>query len=192
MENAGSAKGRAATSRTRSIAYVGLTMAVLAVSAWVVVPLGPVPFTLQTFAIVLAVLVLSPKEAVASLAGYLALGAVGLPVFSGMRGGIGVLAGPTGGFLWGFLLGAAAAAAFHAACARRGAAFDFASGALAVGVCYVCGWVQYMAVMGAGPVEALLVSVAPFVVIDAIKVAAAVGVARAVANASGRNLRSAR
>ena len=88
-------------SRTRSIAFVGLSMALLAVSAWISIPVGPVPFTLQTFVVVFAFLVLTPRECVAALTGYLALGAIGLPLFSSMRGGIGVLAGPTGGFLWG-------------------------------------------------------------------------------------------
>lgn len=98
--------------RTRSVAFVGLTIAIMAVSAWVVVPLGPIPFTLQMFAIAFAIVVLSPKEAIAAITGYLLLGAVGVPVFSGMRGGIGVLAGPTGGFLWGYLFGVAAAVLF--------------------------------------------------------------------------------
>ena len=84
-----------ATQRTRSVVFVGLTIAIMAVSAWVVVPLGPIPFTLQMFAITFAIVVLSPKEAIAAITGYLLLGAVGVPVFSGMRGGIGVLAGPT-------------------------------------------------------------------------------------------------
>ena len=85
-------KKTAAGSRTRSIAFVALTVAITAVSAWVTVPLGPVPFTLQIFAVAFMVLVLQPKEAVAAITAYLVLGAVGVPVFSGMRGGIGVLA----------------------------------------------------------------------------------------------------
>ena len=112
-----------ASARTRSVAFVGLTIAIMAVSAWVTVPLGPVPFTLQMFAITFAIVVLSPKEAIAAITGYLLLGAVGVPVFSGMRGGIGVLAGPTGGFLWGYLLGVAAASLFlYAARTRFGQA----------------------------------------------------------------------
>lgn len=99
----------AAPSRTRSIAFVGLTVAIMAVSAWITVPLGPVPFTLQMFAVTFAIVLLTPTQALAAISGYLLLGAVGLPVFSGMRGGIGVLAGPTGGFLWGYLFGVAAA-----------------------------------------------------------------------------------
>ena len=110
-----------ASARTRSVAFVGLTIAIMAVSAWVTVPLGPVPFTLQMFAITFAIVVLRPKEAIAAIAGYLLLGAVGVPVFSGMRGGLGVLAGPTGGFLWGYLLGVSAAVLFlHLARPGRG------------------------------------------------------------------------
>lgn len=114
-----------ASARTRSVAFVGLTIAIMAVSAWVTVPLGPIPFTLQMFAIVFAIVVLSPKEAIAAITGYLLLGAIGVPVFSGMRGGIGVLAGPTGGFLWGYLLGVAAAALFlYVVRTRFGASAD--------------------------------------------------------------------
>lgn len=97
-------------SRARSIAFVGLTVAIMAVSAWVSIPIGPVPVTLQMFAVTFAIVLLSPKEAIAAIVCYLALGAVGVPVFSGMRGGIGILAGATGGFLWGYLFGVAAAA----------------------------------------------------------------------------------
>lgn len=110
MESTRTSSG--AAQRTRSVAFVGLTIAIMAVSAWVVVPIGPIPFTLQMFAITFAVVVLSPKEAIAAITGYLLMGAVGVPVFSGMRGGIGVLAGPTGGFLWGYVFGVAAASLF--------------------------------------------------------------------------------
>lgn len=111
------------TSNARSVSFVGLTIAIMAVSAWVTVPLGPVPFTLQMFAIVFAVAVLKPREAIAAMAGYLILGAVGLPVFSGMRGGLGILAGPTGGFLWGSFFGVAVAAPLlHALRSRFGLA----------------------------------------------------------------------
>lgn len=106
--NRASASSQAPT-RARSIAYVALTIAIMAVSAWITVPLGPIPFTLQMFAFTFAIVVLRPSEAMAATLGYLALGAIGVPVFSGMRGGIGVLMGPTGGFLWGYIFGVAAA-----------------------------------------------------------------------------------
>ncbi len=195
------AKRRAkGSSRTRSIAFVGLSIAMLAVSAWISIPVGPVPFTLQTFVVVFAFLVLSPRECVAALTGYLALGAVGLPMFSSMRGGIGVLAGPTGGFLWGFLLGAAAAIVLRFALSsivrRRGASassgkgaatcamgIDLAAGFLFLAVTYLCGWVQLVAVAAIGPEAAFVAAVGPFVPIDAVKLVAAVLCARAVNSA---------
>lgn len=202
-------------SRARSIAFTGLTIALMAVSAWVTIPIGAVPVTLQMFAVTFAIVVLSPKEAIAAITGYLLLGAVGVPVFAGMRGGVGVLAGPTGGFLWGYLFGVAAAVLLlHVARTRwgwgidkpqgsascdggdvveesasavrrfgrfvRAAGVEIAAGVLFTAISYLCGWAQYMAVAGVGPVAALLVCVAPFVVIDLVKILAAVACARAV------------
>ena len=194
-------------SHTRSIAFIGLTIAIMAVSAWVTVPLGPIPFTLQMFAVTFAIVVLKPQEAIAAIVGYLLLGAIGVPVFSGMRGGVGVLAGPTGGFLWGYLFGVAAAVLLlmvvRSRSARREAQADPASAAALTGVqkalgflrvagveiiagilftaiSYLCGWAQYMAVAGVGPEAAFLACVAPFVVVDLIKIVAAVACARAV------------
>ena len=194
-------------SRTRSIAFIGLTIAIMAVSAWVTVPLGPIPFTLQMFAVTFAIVVLKPQEAIAAIVGYLLLGAIGVPVFSGMRGGVGVLAGPTGGFLWGYLFGVAAAVLLlmvvRSRSARREAQADPASAAALTGVqkalgflrvagveiiagilftaiSYLCGWAQYMAVAGVGPEAAFLACVAPFVVVDLIKIVVAVACARAV------------
>lgn len=194
-------------SRTRSIAFVGLTIAIMAVSAWVTVPLGPIPFTLQMFAVTFAIVVLKSQEAIAAIVGYLLLGAIGVPVFSGMRGGVGVLAGPTGGFLWGYLFGVAAAVLLlmvvRSRSARREAQADPASAAALTGmqkalgflrvagveivagilftaISYLCGWAQYMAVAGVGPEAAFLACIAPFVVVDLIKIVAAVACARAV------------
>lgn len=190
MEEAKKRTGSAV--RMRSIAFVGLTIALMAVSAWVSIPLGPVPFTLQTFVMVFALLALKPRECVAALAGYLVLGAVGLPVFSSMRGGIGVLAGPTGGFLWGFLLGAAAALLFLQVMkpflekrneGRRSFAIDLAAGVLFLLVSYACGWVQLMAVAALSPAAAFATAIAPFVLLDAVKLVVAVCTARAVRRA---------
>ncbi|WP_165044921.1 biotin transporter BioY [Adlercreutzia sp. ZJ138] len=192
-------------SHARSIAFIALTVAIMAVSAWVTIPIGPIPVTLQMFAVTFAIVVLSPKESIIAIACYLALGAVGVPVFSGMRGGIGVLAGPTGGFLWGYLIGVAAAALLlwvvrghvSAKAAReqaeaagkgiagwlRAFAFEILAGVLFTVISYVCGCVQYMAVAGVGPLEAIAVCVAPFVIIDFCKILAAVACANAVLRA---------
>ena len=176
-------------SRTRSIAFVALTIAIMAVSAAISIPIGPVPFTLQMFAITFAIIVLTPKQALCAIAGYLALGAIGVPVFSGMRGGFGILLGPTGGFLWGYLAGVALAVGFLAFMRSRGIdnfATGVAAGMLFTLVAYVCGWAQYMAVANVGPAASFAVTVAPFVIVDIIKVVAATAVARAVIRAVPR------
>jgi len=189
MENVGNKQIKpltATASHSRSVAFTALSIAIIAVSAWITVPIGPVPFTLQMFAVTFAILVLAPKQAIGAIAGYLALGAIGVPVFSGMRGGIGVLMGPTGGFLWGYLIGVTLAVAVLALFRRRGID-NFAVGVLCglvfTAVAYVCGWFQYMFVANVGPMESFLVCVAPFVVVDIVKVVAATAVARTVIRA---------
>ena len=173
-------------SRTRSLAFIALSVAIMAVSAWITVPIGTVPFTLQIFALIFALLVLEPRECLAAVACYLALGAVGVPVFSSMRGGIGVLAGPTGGFLWGYLIGACAAL-FLLMAMRKSAlppklsfVCDALAGMLFIIVTYLCGWAQYMVVMGVSAKLAFVSAIAPFVLIDFAKLIAAVACARAV------------
>lgn len=81
-------------------------IALIALSAQITIPLGPVPFTLQVGVVVLVALLCSPREALCALCGYVLLGAIGFPVFSGAHGGIGVLMGPTGGFIYGFIVAA--------------------------------------------------------------------------------------
>ena len=74
--------------------------ALIAVLAQISVPIGPVPFTLQNFAIGLIATVFRPREAVLSVGLYLLLGAIGLPVFAGGGAGFHVLVGPSAGYLW--------------------------------------------------------------------------------------------
>ena len=88
--------------RTLDLAYIGLFAALTAVCAQITVP-AAVPFTLQTLALFLAVGLLGWKRGALAMAVYLGIGALGVPVFSGLGGGLGVLVGPTGGFLWSFL-----------------------------------------------------------------------------------------
>ena len=91
--------------KVRPMARAALFAALMAVSAWLSIPLPPVRFTLQTLAMLLALGLLGGKWGSLSICLYLLLGVVGLPVFSGFRSGIGAMLDATGGFLWGFLLG---------------------------------------------------------------------------------------
>lgn len=92
-------------SSTRALAYTGLFAALIAVGAFVTIPLGPVPFTLQVLFVLLAGLVLGPRLGSVSVLVYLTLGLFA-PVYHGGTSGIAVLAGPTGGYLFGFVLAA--------------------------------------------------------------------------------------
>ena len=88
------------------LVWTGLLAALMAAGAAITIPLGPlspVPVTLQTLFVQLAGLVLGPRGGLMAVGLYLLAGALGLPVFSGGKGGLAVLFGPTGGFLWGFL-----------------------------------------------------------------------------------------
>ena len=89
--------------KTYDLATMGLMAAVTAIMAQIAIPMPQgVPMTLQTFAVTLAGIILGSKSGAISMLIYLLLGAVGLPVFSGFRGGLGMLVGPTGGFLISF------------------------------------------------------------------------------------------
>ena len=89
--------------RTYDMVQIAIFAGLLAICSWITVPMT-IPFTMQTFAFFLMMLVLGGKKGLAALGVYDLIGAIGLPVFSGFRGGIGVFFGNTGGFLIGFIL----------------------------------------------------------------------------------------
>lgn len=92
-----------------AISRTAMLCSVTAVLSWVTLPLpvSPVPITGQTLGVMLTGLIMSPKDALLSQVAYLLAGTIGLPVFSGGSSGIGVVLGPTGGYLMGFIPGAA-------------------------------------------------------------------------------------
>lgn len=156
----------------KRVARAGVMVALLAVSAQVMVPVGPVPFTLQTLVLSMMPAALDRSSALLGIVAYVVLGALGLPVFSGFMSGIGALAGPTGGFLWGFVLGMLAAGVVGAALSGRVAAYPRAliSAAVLVLVSYACGTVQLMALMSLDLPGALAIAVIPFIIPDLVKV----------------------
>ena len=173
---------------TRQIARVGTSVALLAVASWVTIPFGPVPFTLQTMALAMLPAMLDRTGAVAAVAVYLLLGAIGLPVFSGFGGGIGSIAGPTGGFLWGFLIGILAAMTLEALLPRQMPLFarTVACDILCLIITYACGTAQLMIVGSMGVMPALAVAVLPFIIPDAIKLAVGARIGCSVSRALGR------
>ncbi len=88
--------------KTKKMVFVAIFSVLICVFAWITIP-TPVPFTMQTFGILVTLGLLGGKLGTASILLYLALGAIGLPVFHSFTGGIGVFVGPTGGYLIGFI-----------------------------------------------------------------------------------------
>ncbi len=89
--------------QTKDITRISLFSAVIVVCSWISIPFT-IPFTMQTFAIFLALLALGGKKGTISILVYIFLGILGLPVFAGFSGGVSALFGMTGGFIFGFVL----------------------------------------------------------------------------------------
>lgn len=161
--------------QAREIALVGLFAALTAVGAVVSVPVGAVPFTLQVMFTLLAGAVLGSRLGALSQVCYVLMGLIGLPVFSLRRAGIGVLVGPTGGFLAGFVLGAWVVGWLVPRLHRRGTWFGalgvFAAMLLGAVAIYVPGiaWLAWH-LDGLAPALAAMVA---FIPVDLIKAALA-------------------
>ena len=98
------------STRNRAFIYdlvlISVSAALITICSWINIPLGPVPFTLQTLGILAVMLTVGGRRGTIAILVYLALGAVGVPVFAGFKGGIMSFVGPTGGFLIGFVIAA--------------------------------------------------------------------------------------
>lgn len=154
--------------KIRKMTRCAMLAALMAVCAWLSVPMGDQAVTLQTFAVFLTLGLLGGRLGTVTVLVYLLLGAVGLPVFAGVRGGVSVLLGPTGGYLWGFALSCLACWGLEKRLPRWSC---FALGLLC---CYFCGTLWYYVVYAPGALwPVLLTCVVPYVVPDAVKIALA-------------------
>ena len=172
---------RKSTSKAYSMTSIALMAAVICVVGPFTLPIGPVPITLAPLAILLSVYILGTKKGTIALLIYLLIGAVGVPVFSGFTGGVGKLAGPTGGYLIGYIFFALIAGWFIHRFYDK-VVIQFLGMVLALAVLYAFGaaWLAYSAGMTFG--AALAVGVLPFIVFDLIKIVIAIVLGRAVRN----------
>ena len=152
-------------SRLHRMVVAGVFAALLAVLSQVSIPLPTgIPVTLQTFAVALCGFALGPGLGAAAVGVYLALGAVGVPVFAGFSGGIGSFVGMTGGYLWAFLP-MAFLCGLGARQKNRALALTVGFGGLAV--CHLCGSFQFALVSAVSPWNAFLLASAPYLLKDA-------------------------
>ena len=160
--------------RSRTIAYSAAFIGLITLGSWISVPCIPVPFTLQTLFVLLAGAVMKRYAAI-PVSLYVILGVLGLPVFHNGVAGIGVLLGPTGGFLIGFVVAAIATGLAYEHPQRTLRMVGLTAATLII---YACGmaWLMYSLDMGILP--ALAAGALPFIIGDAIKAGAAYLIAR--------------
>ena len=165
-------------SKTRQMVTAALLAAATAVLAQIVLPLGPVPFSLAVFGIFFMGMSLSAKYAAAGVLVYLFLGFIGVPAFAGFGAGPAVLAGPTGGYLLGYLPMAVLPALAREKHLPRPLVYIAAAAGLAV--CYALGTLWYCFLTGQPVAAALGLCVFPFILPDLGKVLLAGWLAAAV------------
>ena len=158
----------------RNMVLISLGAVLMAIGAWITIPFA-IPFTMQTFVLYLLLDLYGGRRGSISFVLYLALGLVGIPVFSGFKSGIPALLGPTGGFLFGFLIIGLLYIAFDPMLRR----FSWARWALpyvTMWLYYLCGALWYMVYFSeksVGFTAAFSACVLPYIIPDCIKTALA-------------------
>ena len=160
-----------AKKNTLNLVTAALFTALTAVCSQIAVPMPTqVALTLQTFAVALCGYVLGIKWGLASIITYILLGTVGVPLFSGFKGGPQVLFGPSGGFIFGFIL-------FVLLCGVSllitNKAFKLVLGLGGLSVCHILGIIQFAVVYKTDIISSFLMVSAPYLIKDVISVAAA-------------------
>ena len=157
--------------RTKQMVLIALMTAVTCVLGPLSIPLpfSPVPISLTNFAIFLAIFVLGMKNGTISFIIYLLLGAVGVPVFSSFRGGFQVLAGPTGGYLIGFIF-LALIMGFALDHFDRKLVPTIIGMIIGMAVCYAFGTVWLAKLLSLSFKEGLMMGVIPYLAGDAAKI----------------------
>lgn len=170
--------GRNATSKkslsVKTMTIIALMTTVLCVLGPLYIPVfvSPVPVSLTNFVIFLIIYILKMKRAVMAVFLYIVIGMVGLPVFSGFSGGLGKLAGPTGGYLIGFIFMTVIAGFFVDKFYGK-KYMEFMGMTIGLLICYLFGSVWLMIQSGISLGQALFIGVVPYVVTDVIKIVAA-------------------
>lgn len=162
--------------KTYDMAYIAVFAVLMAICSWISIPTA-IPFTLQTFAVFLAVIVLGGKRGTMSVLVFVLLGAVGVPVFAGFTGGLYVILGNTGGYIIGFLFAGLLMWLMERLFGRK-MWVQAASMLLGMVTYYVFGTIWFMIVYmrTTGPVGLTAVlgwCVIPFIIPDLIKAALA-------------------
>jgi len=157
----------------RQMTLISLFAALTAVGAFISIPLYPVPLTLQTLFTLLAAMTLGSVMGASSQIIYVLLGIIGLPVFAGFKAGIGILFGPTGGFLFGFIISAYIIGKIIELKKEKNIFYYLLAGLIGTLIIYIIGITQLSLVTDMGIKKALTVGMLPFLPGDILKIIAA-------------------
>ena len=182
MSSANAVKARD-NSKVLDLVYIAIGAALIAICSWISIPTA-VPFTLQTFAVFFVLLALGGERGTLATLVYGLLGAVGVPVFAGFSGGIGVLLGNTGGYIIGFLFTGLIYILFTKFF-KKNIVMKVVALVLGLAVCYAFGtaWFMHVYMKSSGEVGLLTVlgwCVFPFIIPDLIKLALAVVISKRI------------
>jgi biotin transport system substrate-specific component len=160
--------------RVIDLVVTGMFTAIICVMAQISLPVQPIPFTLALLSIFLTGALLPPRYALLSVISYLLLGGFGLPVFAGLKGGIQVLAGMTGGYLMAYPVMAFVTALFYKYI-KKHKTFALTLGMLvSLALCYMIGTLWFCFVTGTGFITAFSICVVPYLTFDLLKIVLAV------------------
>lgn len=170
------------TPELRMMVFASLFAALAAVGAYIQIPIpfSPVPVTLQVFFVLLAGSMLKSKWGGLSMIVYTLLGIAGLPVFAGGSSGMGVLLGPTGGYITGFILAAYVIGKLSEKAEKAdksGLFINALNMSVGVLILYACGFIQLMFIADIEPGTALALGVIPFLPGEIIKTGVAAYIA---------------
>ena len=170
-------------SRTYDVAYIGIFTALIAICSWISIP-AAIPFSLQTFAVFLAVSVLGGKRGTLAVVVYVLMGAIGIPVFAEFTGGIGIILRNTGGYIVGFIFSALSMWLMESLFGRKLWVQGIAM-VLGLIVCYAFGTAWFMCVYmrdtgAVGMTTVLGWCVIPFIIPDALKIVLALTLSSAL------------
>lgn len=157
----------------REMVLIALMAAVICITAPLSIPIGPVPISLANLVICFCVIILGKKSATLSVIIYILLGLIGLPVFSNFRGGFSVLAGPTGGYIIGYIFLAYISGIFVEKF-QDSSIMYFIGMILGTAALYAFGTSWFCTVSGMPLDKALKICVIPFLMLDSIKIIIAV------------------
>ena len=155
------------TSKIKDMTFIAVMTAVICILGPLSIPIGPVPISLTNLALYLTIYILGTRRSVIACGLYLLIGLVGIPVFSGFTGGPAKLAGPTGGYIIGFIIMAVIAGLVIDNCHKSW--IQFVGMIVGTIICYLFGTIWFCIVADYTFKAALAVCVIPFIPADLVK-----------------------